>query len=96
VLVNPGAFPDRRFSCIGTASGGGVGAWLRSEAIRIVSAASIAMSAYVRWPPGLRLGVSRQASSAVSESQRVRSPRFWSPASYSAQLRTRYRDFACL
>ena len=28
--------------------------------------------------------------------QTVRSPRFWSPASYSAQFRTRYRDFAYL
>ncbi len=46
--------------------------------------------------PGLPLGVARQESSASSESQTVRSPRFWRPASYSCQFRTRYSDFACL
>ena len=47
-------------------------------------------------PPGSPLGAARQESSASSESQTVRLPRFWSPASYSAQFLTRYRDFAYL
>ena len=47
-------------------------------------------------PPGLPEGDARQASKASSESQTVRSPRLRSPASYSPQFFTRYRDFACL
>jgi hypothetical protein len=42
------------------------------------------------------LAGARQASSAASESHTVKSPRFWRPASYSAQFRTPYRDFVYL
>ena len=64
--------------------------------MRIVMAASMARSEYVRCPPGFPLAGARQASSAASESQTVRSPRRRRPASYSGQFRTRYRDFAHL
>ncbi len=63
---------------------------------RIVSAASIAMSAYTRCPPGSPLGAARQVLIASSQNQMVRSPRPRRPASYWGQLRTRYRDFAYL
>ena len=64
--------------------------------MRIVSAASMARSEYVRCPPGFPLAGARQASRAASESQTVRSPRFRRPVSYSGQLQIRYRDLAYL
>ena len=56
----------------------------------------MAIAEYLRWPPGFPLARARQASSAEVESQTVRSPRFLRLASYSAQFRTRYCDFAYL
>ena len=64
--------------------------------MRMVRAASMAKSEYVRCPPGFPLAGARQAWSAASESQTVRSPLLRRPASYSGQFRTRYRDFAYL
>ena len=52
--------------------------------------------AEVAKPPGFPLAGARQASSAASESQTVKSPRFWRHTWYSAQFRTRYRDLAYL
>ena len=64
--------------------------------MRIVSAASMAMLAYVSCPPGFPLGKAHQDLIALSENQIVRSPRLRSPASYLGQLRIRYEGLEYL